>query len=136
MGNAVALRRAARHTAGKDLPDFCALCLSLPGVEETTPFGPDVVVYKVAGKMFALAIPDEVPVRVNLKCDPDRALELRDVHPAILRGYHMSKRHWNTLLLNGSLPPRLVRELVQHSYDLVVAALPAKVRAGLPRQNP
>lgn len=76
-----------------DLPGFCALCLSLPGVEKTTPFGPDVVVYKVAGKMFAGAIPDEVPVRVNLRCDPDRALELRDVHPATLPGYHMNKRH-------------------------------------------
>lgn len=114
-----------------DLADVCAHCLSLPQVEETTPFGPDVLVYKVAGKMFALAIPDEFPPRVNLKCDPDRALELRDRHESITPGYHMNKRHWNTLLLDGSLPSKLLHELIEHSYHLVVASVPARTRKEL-----
>lgn len=114
-----------------DLADVCAHCLSLPQVEETTPFGPEVLVYKVAGKMFALAIPDEYPVRVNLKCDPDRSLELRDKHEGIIPGYHMNKRHWNTLILDGSLPSKLVGELIEHSYQLVIASLPARTRKEL-----
>ena len=116
------------------LADFCDCCLALPGAEATTPFGPDVLVYKVAGKMFALAVPDEFPHRVNLKCDPDRALELRDEYEDILPGYHMNKRHWNTLVLPGRLPDRLVRELIRHSYDLVVASLTAAARAGIPQE--
>ena len=114
------------------LADFCSHCLSLPGVEETTPFGPETIVYKVGGKMFALAIPDELPHRVNLKCDPERALELRDRYEDIQPGYHMNKRHWNTLTLGSRLPTKLVRELIEHSYHLVVASLPRKVREGLP----
>jgi predicted DNA-binding protein (MmcQ/YjbR family) len=103
-----------------DLPDLIAYCLSLPNVEEATPFGPDVLVYKIQGKLFALTQPDEYPVRVNLKCDPARAEELRDQYPkSILPGYHMNKRHWNTLMLDGSLPPPLIRELIDHSYQLV-----------------
>ena len=116
------------------LADFCDCGLALPGAEATTPFGPDVLVYKVAGKMFALAVPDEFPHRVNLKCDPDRALELRDEYEDILPGYHMNKRHWNTLVLPGRLPDRLVRELIRHSYDLVVASLTAAARAGIPQE--
>ena len=111
-----------------------ALCLCLPQVEETVPFGPEVLVYKVAGKMFALLIPDEVPVRMNLKCDPERALELRDRYESILPGYHMSKKHWNTLMLDGALPSKLVRELIEHSFDLVVGSLPKKVRAEYQRK--
>lgn len=108
-----------------------SLFLSMPHAEETQPFGPDVLVYKVAGKMFALTVPEDYPPRINLKCDPERALELRDEYAAVLPGYHMNKRHWNTVVLDGSLPSSLVRELVQHSYDLVVAGLPAKTRRGL-----
>ena len=102
-----------------DLPDLIAHCLSKPGAEETTPFGPDTLVYKVGGKIFALTSPDEFPPRVNLKCDPERALELRDRYESILPGYHMNKRHWNTVVLDGSVPSELVRELVDHSYQLV-----------------
>lgn len=113
-----------------------AYCLSLPGVEESQPFGPEALVYKVAGKMFALLIPEEVPVRMNLKCDPERALELRDRYEAIQPGYHMSKRHWNTLELDGRLTTALVRELIEHSFDLVVAGLPVKERAKHRRAGP
>jgi len=113
------------------LADFCAYCLSLPQAEETTPFGPNVLVYKVAGKMFALASPDDYPPTVNLKCDPDRAIELRDQYEEIQPGYHMNKRHWNTLTLEGRLTNKMVRDLTDHSYQLVVASLPKKVREGL-----
>jgi predicted DNA-binding protein (MmcQ/YjbR family) len=111
-----------------DLPDVIAHCLAKPGAEETTPFGPDALVYKVAGKMFALTVPEDFPSRVNLKCDPERAALLRDEYAAIQPGYHMNKRHWNTVVLDGSVPGRLVRELIDHSYDLVVASLPRRKR--------
>ena len=92
------------------------------------PFGPDVLVYKVSGKMFALTSPDEIPSRVNFKCDPDRAVELRDEYEAIIPGYHMNKRHWNTVILDGSLPDNLLRDLIAHSYDLVVKGMTEKQR--------
>ena len=114
-----------------DLPDAIAHCLSLPGAEETTPFGPEVLVYKVGGKMFATAGLEAEVGRMNLKCDPDRAVVLRDEDEAILPGYHMNKRHWNTIVLDGSLPRKLVAELIEHSHELVVASLPKKVREGL-----
>lgn len=114
-----------------NLADVCAHCLSLPGVEETTPFGPDTLVYKVGGKMFALTSPDDYPPTMNLKCDPERALELRDRYEEITPGYHMNKKHWNTLELGGKLSNKLVLELIDHSYQLVVASLPKKVREAL-----
>lgn len=107
-----------------DLPEAIAHFLIKPGAEETTPFGPDVLVYKVGGKMFALAAPEDFPARINLKCDPERATALRDEYSSILPGYHMNKRHWNTLILNGSIPSKLVSELIDHSYQLVTASLP------------
>jgi predicted DNA-binding protein (MmcQ/YjbR family) len=115
-----------------DLPDAIERFLSKPGAEETTPFGPDVLVYKVGGKMFALTVPDDFPARINLKCDPERSVMLREEHAAITPGYHMNKRHWNTVVLDGSLSSKLVRELIDHSYELVVASLPKAVRAKLP----
>ena len=104
-----------------DLPDVISHVLSKPGAEETLPFGPDTLVYKVGGKMFTLTSPDDFPSSVNLKCDPERALALRDQYPAITPGYHMNKRHWNTLILDGSVPGKLIRELIDHSYELVTA---------------
>jgi len=114
-----------------NLADVCAHCLSLPGVEETTPFGPETLVYKVGGKVFALTSPEEYPPRVNLKCDPERALELRDRYEEIIPGYHMNKKHWNTVDLGGKLSSKLAHELIDHSYQLVVASLPKKVREAL-----
>ncbi len=94
------------------------------GVEESFPFGPDTLVFKYGGKIFLLMALEEVPQRVNVKCDPDKALELREAYSAVLPGYHMNKKHWNTLILDGSLPDKLVRQLVLDSLELVAAKLP------------
>ena len=102
--------------------------LTYPETTEETPFGPETLVYKVAGKMFAIMTPDDFPVRMNLKCDPDRALDLRDQHEAIIPGWHMNKRHWNTVLLDGSLNDTFVEELIRHSFECVLAGHPKKVR--------
>lgn len=104
---------------------------AMPGSLECTPFGPEVLVYKVGGKMFALLGWQNIPTTVNLKCDPDRAVELREQFEAIAPGYHMNKQLWNTLTLDRSLDRELVWELVQHSYDLIVASLTKKARAAL-----
>jgi predicted DNA-binding protein (MmcQ/YjbR family) len=105
--------------------------LSREATTEETPFGPDALVYKVGGKMFAiLGLKDDIG-QLNLKCDPERAIDLRLEHESILPGYHMNKKHWNTLVLDGTLKPALVRELIDHSYELVVASLPKKTREAL-----
>jgi predicted DNA-binding protein (MmcQ/YjbR family) len=106
-------------------------CLSLPGSAETFPFGPDASVFKVADKMFALSRLSARPLRVNLKCEPALAEQLREAHPAVLPGYHMNKRHWNTVIIDGSLPDRMIREMIEDSYDLVVSRLPASRRHAL-----
>ncbi|MEX0170677.1 MmcQ/YjbR family DNA-binding protein [Streptomyces sp. LMG1-1-1.1] len=108
------------------------LCLDFNDASEEFPFGPDTSVFKVAGKMFALSWLDGDPLRINLKCDPDEAVRLRAEYPAVAPGYHMNKRHWNTVTV-GELPDRMVRELVEDSYDLVVAGLPKAVRLRLDR---
>jgi predicted DNA-binding protein (MmcQ/YjbR family) len=95
-------------------------CLSKPGTEETTPFGPDNLVYKVEGKMFLLVGLDNQPLQFNVKCDPERALELREEYPQhVLPGYHMNKKHWNTVIVDGKLSGRLLKEFIDHSYGLV-----------------
>jgi predicted DNA-binding protein (MmcQ/YjbR family) len=106
-------------------------CLSFPGSAETFPFGPEASVFKVAGKMFALSRLPQRPLRVNLKCEPALAEQLREAHAAVLPGYHMNKRHWNTVVLDGSLPDRMVREMIEDSYDLVVSGLSASRRRAL-----
>lgn len=111
--------------------DVREVLLSKAHVSEETPFGPEVLVYKVGGKMFALLTIEEVPVRMNLKCDPERSLELRDRYESIIPGYHMNKKHWNTLVLDQALPKLLIQELIDHSYELVFASLTKKVKAGL-----
>lgn len=108
------------------------LCLSLPGAVEDYPFGDDVAVIKVGGKIFALLPLGGEPGSVSLKCDPALALELRDRHPAIVAGYHLNKRHWNTVVLDGTVPDDELAELVEHSHQLVVAGLTRAVRATLP----
>lgn len=114
-----------------DLEQIHLNLISRPQTTEEFPFGPEAAVYKVAGKMFAILSPDKLPPALNLKCDPDRAVELRAEYEAILPGYHMNKKHWNTLELDGSLPDPLVIELIDHSFELVVAGLPKKLREEL-----
>lgn len=102
-------------------------CLSLPATTEEFPFDEQTLVFKVKGKMFALTNVDTF-ASINLKCNPERAVELREQHDSILPGYHMNKKHWNTVLLDGSLSENFVRELILDSYKLVVAGLPKKLR--------
>ncbi|WP_197318962.1 MmcQ/YjbR family DNA-binding protein [Saccharomonospora sp. NB11] len=100
------------------------LCLSFPAAVERFPFSPEISVFSVAGKMFAVSRLDEQPLAVSLKCAPEEALHLRDTYPAVAPGYHLNKRHWITVTLDGSLPDGLTVDLVHESYDLVVAGLP------------
>ncbi|NYI90153.1 putative DNA-binding protein (MmcQ/YjbR family) [Amycolatopsis endophytica] len=102
------------------------LCLSFPGAREEFPFDEGTSVFKVAGKIFALSRLEARPLRVSLKCDPDLAVQLRLDHPAITAGYHLNKKHWNTVVLDGSVPGSLVEEMTEDSYDLVVAGLPRR----------
>jgi predicted DNA-binding protein (MmcQ/YjbR family) len=111
-----------------DIISFREYCLSKKGVEETLPFGPDTLVFKVLGKMFALTGLDEEAFRINLKCDPERAQQLREEYDEVRPGYHMNKKHWNTVCCEGSLSEELLCELIDHSYDLVVSKLPKKDR--------
>lgn len=108
-----------------------AACLDLNGAEETFPFGLETSVFKVSGKMFALSALDATPLSVSLKCDPDLAVRLREQYPEIVGGWHLNKRHWNTVRLSGTLPDRLVLDMIEDSYDLVVASLPREQRTRL-----
>jgi predicted DNA-binding protein (MmcQ/YjbR family) len=103
-----------------DVAQLREYCLSKPGATESTPFGPDVLVLKVAGKIFALAALDEVPARANLKCDPDWALELRDRYEQVTPGYHMNKKHWNTVEIDTGIPDMELRKMIDHSYESVI----------------
>lgn len=114
--------------------ELCAFCLSFNAAVEDFPFTPEISVFKVLGKMFALSWIDARPLKVNLKCDPEDAIRLRGEHEGLIApGYHMNKRHWNTVQVDGELPDRLVRELIEDSYDLVVAGLPRAERLRLDR---
>lgn len=109
-------------------------CLSKPQTQEDYPFDAETLVIKVGGKMFALlgSPPKENAAgSVNLKCDPEWALMLRDTYQAVTAGYHMNKRHWNTVILDGSIPDEEVVEMIDHSYDLVVRGLPKRTRQDL-----
>lgn len=103
--------------------DVRARCLSFPGATETFPFGPNTSVFKVAGKLFALSALAESPLRVSLKCEPELAEQLRLTHPAVIPGYHLNKRHWNTVIIDGTLPDKTIADMVEDSYDLVVSRL-------------
>ncbi|WP_456430145.1 MmcQ/YjbR family DNA-binding protein [Rhodocaloribacter sp.] len=116
-----------------DVESLYRYCHARKGVTEGMPFGEGVLVFKVMGKMFALINLTRLPLSVNLKCDPLRALDLRERYEAIEPGYHMNKKHWNTLRLDGDVPADLVRELVDHSYELVAAGLKKADREALAR---
>jgi predicted DNA-binding protein (MmcQ/YjbR family) len=100
------------------------VCLGFPGAIMEHPFGPQTAVFKVSGKIFAISRLQARPLQVSLKCEPALAEQLRAAYPAIAPGYHLNKRHWNTVTLERSLPAALVREMIEDSYDLVVSALP------------
>jgi predicted DNA-binding protein (MmcQ/YjbR family) len=104
-------------------------CLRHQGVTESFPFDEDTLVFKVMGKMFALVSLEEK--RISLKCDPEKAISLREHHPAVTPGYHMNKHYWNTILLDGTIPEKLLQEWIDDSYRLVVEGLPKKVRDSL-----
>lgn len=94
-------------------------CLAKPDVEETLPFGPDTLVFKVNNKVFLLLPLDEEDLRFNVKCDPELALELREQYTSVLPGWHMNKKHWNTIVVDGTVPAKQIKEWIDHSYELV-----------------
>ena len=103
-------------------------CMQKPCVEECMPFGDDTLVFKVSGKMFLLMSLESTPISFNAKCDPNKAIELRETFPQIRPGFHMNKQHWNTVVVDHDLSPMLIMELIDHSYSLVVAGLGKKQR--------
>ena len=114
-----------------DASELRRWCLHHAGAIEDFPFGPEHSVFKVAGKMFALSSLERAPLEVSVKCEPELADQLRHSYEAIRPGYHLNKRHWNTITLDGSLSDQLVRDLIEDSYDLVVSALPKRARQEL-----
>lgn len=110
------------------LEDLRAYCLLKKGVEETMPFGNDTLVFKVLGKMFLLSGIDSIPMEMNVKCDPETALELRANYPCVKPGYHMNKKHWNTIVCDGTVADAQILKWVDDSYDLVVCSLPKKLQ--------
>jgi predicted DNA-binding protein (MmcQ/YjbR family) len=100
--------------------------MSRPDVEESLPFGPDTLVFKVSGKIFLLTGLDSEELSFNVKCDPEKALELREEYACVVPGYHMNKKHWNTINVDGSVSDRILKEWIDHSYDLVAKPLPKK----------
>ncbi|TQV87351.1 MmcQ/YjbR family DNA-binding protein [Aliikangiella coralliicola] len=105
--------------------------MSKTGASESYPFGDDIRVFKVAGKMFGLISESDDPLKINLKCDPDEAMALRDVFESVAAGYHMNKKHWNTITMEGDVPEGEVKRMIDNSYDLVVASLTRKLRDSL-----
>ncbi len=113
------------------LEEISEYASALAGVVEEQPFGPEVDVLKVGGKIFAILSPESSPEAISLKCEPELALELRDQYSAVIPGYHLNKRHWNTVQLDGTVPDAVILQMVTHSYEQVVAGLPKSVRATL-----
>ena len=121
-----------------DIQGFYEYCLSKQGVTEHFPFDEDTLVFKVGGKVFALSSLSNwekgVPA-VNLKCDPERAVALREHYEAVQPGFHMSKVHWNTVAINGDVPQAVLKELIDHSYGLVFASLTKKLQAEIKEKD-
>lgn len=114
-----------------ELKQLATYLLTKKGTTEETPFGPEALVYKVVGKMFALVAWQEDPLHVSLKCEPGQAMFLRDMYPAVRPGYHMNKTHWNTVALDGTVPDEEVLAMIDDSYDLVVKGLTRAQREDL-----
>jgi len=111
-----------------NIEEFREYCLSKTHVTESFPFDEHTLVFKVANKMFALSGLEHKPSRVNLKCDPEKSIELREEYDEIVEGYHMNKKHWNTVVIEGNLSNEFIKELIDHSYDLIVKGLTKKVK--------
>lgn len=107
--------------------DFRDYCLSKNGATEGFPFGEDTLVFKVGGKMFALAGIENF-VSINLKCDPEKSIDLRETYNGVKPGWHMNKTHWNTVSVDSDVPYRLVQELIDDSYDLIFKSLPKRIK--------
>ncbi len=107
-----------------NIEEFRDYCLSKKGVNESFPFDDVTLVFKVMGKMFALTDTED-DFTINLKCDPEKAIDLREHYPSVIPGYHMDKKHWNTVIIDGMVPDELLKEWIDDSYNLVVSKLPA-----------
>ena len=103
-----------------DIEQLRDYCLTKPEAEECFPFGPETLVYKVNGKIFLLASIDKQPLQFNVKCDPEKAIDLREQYSSVLPGYHMNKKLWNTVIIDGTLSSDLLKEFVDNSYTLVI----------------
>ena len=114
-----------------DIESLREYCLKKPEAEETFPFGDTVLVFKVRGKMFLLVSLDNPVLQFNVKCDPEKAIEWREEYAAVQPGYHMNKKMWNTVIVDGSIPARVLRQMIDDSYVLVVRSLPKKAQEGL-----
>ena len=106
-------------------------CLSKKSTEEGFPFGETTLVFKVMNKIFLLVSLDADPLQFNAKCNPEKAIQLREEYNAITPGYHMNKKHWNTVIVDGSIPSKLVKEMIDDSYNLIVESLPKKSKENL-----
>lgn len=113
------------------LDELRQYCLSKNGVEETFPFGPETLVYKVLNKVFLLCGMDAHPISFNVKCEPAKAVELRERYSCVEPGFHMNKKHWNTVTIDGSVSQQMLHEWIDHSYNLVASSLPKKMQAQL-----
>ena len=113
------------------LEEIREYCLSKKGVEEGLPFGEDTLVFKVMGKMFLLTGINSNPVQFNVKCDPEKAIELRENYTCVIPGYHMNKQHWNTIICEGSASRKIMQEWIDDSYNLVASSLTKKLKTEL-----
>lgn len=136
FGQPVRSQIFANYSVRMDAEELKSACLGFPGAVEEFPFDGEVSVFKVAGKMFALSRLAELPLQVNTKCDPETALLLRATYPAITAGYHMNKKHWNTITVDGSITDQMLLGLIEDSYDLVVQSLPRAQREALKPVQP
>jgi predicted DNA-binding protein (MmcQ/YjbR family) len=118
-----------------NIESICEYCISKKGAEETYPFDEETLVFKVSGKMFALIPLEKIPLQINLKCDPEKAIELREQFEDVQPGWHMSKNHWNTVILDGNIRWNNLKEWIDHSYDEVVKRLTKSEREKLKKQK-
>lgn len=117
-----------------DIESLRNYCLSKEAVEETLPFGPDTLVFKVGGKIFLICRLNTETLQFNAKCDPEKAIELRERYDCVQPGYHMNKKHWNTIIVDGSISGKMLKEWIDDSYNLIVDSLPDKTKAQLKRK--